>query len=79
LAAPRNDSAPVSDVPVTATGAGSVVVVIGLDVDPAVVFDDDPGRVELPGCTLFAEQALTATTTPSSTPNTARDETRLVT
>jgi len=39
---PRNASLPVSDVPVTGTSAGSVVGVIGLDVDPDVSFEDDP-------------------------------------
>lgn len=74
-AVPTNDSLPVNDVPATGTGTGSTLALIGLD----VAFDDDPGPVESSGPAWFAEQALTATATPSSTTNTVRDETSLVT
>jgi hypothetical protein len=78
LAVPRNDSLPVSDVPARDTGAGIVVVVVGFDVDPDVTLDDDPGRDVVPDGASFAEQALPASARATSTPNTARRETKLV-
>jgi hypothetical protein len=78
FAVPRNDSLPVSDVPARDTGAGSVVVVVELDVDPDVTLDDDRERDEVPEGPAFAEQALRASTTASSTVNAPCRETKLV-